>query len=1299
MKRFFCLLLMLCLALGCAVASAEQAPELPQPGDTVHGFTVKQVREMPLIGADVVLFEHDKTGAMLMYIANGDTNRVFDLTFLTRPTDNTGLPHVFEHSTLDGSEKYPSKALFFNLSNQTYNTYMNASTYSVMTTYPVASLSEAQLLKYADYYTDSCLHPTLMEDESVFREEAWRYRMPSLEDDLTIEGTVYSEMLGATTLARKAGMNAYRVTFPGSVVGLDQGGDPEFIPDMTWDSLKAYHDLFYHPSNSIAFLYGSFEDYTAFLALLDEAYAPYERADFHFVDSEYKRIESAQEASFAFPVEAGSSVDNKSMVYYYYLCPGLRDDAQEELVMNTLTDLAAADSSPLKQSLKKALPYATFGCYIDTTAPDDAICFYANNVNQEDAAVFRATVDAALQEIAQNGFAQDMVDGVMASVNMDIKLTPEGTEIGTDIIPSIAYEYATSGNPFSYMDYVEALPRMEEWNQQGLYQQAVQKWLIGNELTSLVTTYPVAGLKEEQDAALAAHLAEVKAAMSPEELQAIVDRTNAVAEEEDTSEMVSQLQAVTVASLPEEIKEYEIRDVVAEDGTRRVDAVAGVEGIGRVAIFLDAQGLQQEDIHWFKLFTDLVGELDTDAHTKDELDVLISRYLHSAEARLSLMGEDEDYHPYLRMGWIGMDEDLATSYELMYELVFGTQFTDTAKVLEKVQSVKTNLRTTINGNAYSVMLYRMFGKYNPLYRYYAYYNYLEYYSFLEQVEAMLTEQPDQALAKLQAVQSYFHNAANAMVAFAGNEASIALNSAEATAFLAKMDNRPIEPVVYELPAPADNEALVIDSSVQYNAVIADFETAGLAEYDAGLDAVTTLVQDVYLLPQLRDKYGVYSPQHGTLTDGGVYLFTYRDPNVRETFQVYEDLPAYMGQLNVDQETLDGYILSAYSYYATGSGELTGAMNAAVSTINGDPQDEALNYMRQLKSVTPEAVNASAEMYQKMVDNGVRFTAGSAGAINANAELYDSILNPFGVKDAAQVEFTDAAEGSDHYASVRFVYENMLMAPLSDTAFGVDENATVGDIMAAIYTYVGGASNAPEEARDWLAGYGIVDGSLDVNTELTEEFAINLLLQGFNVQLSTDTPEQVMTRGDLADLLQMLFDEGGDEEAADGGEEAPADDQAEAPADGQDENAAEEQVTYLFTDVAEDSEYYEAITAVVSNGLMAPRAATPTDLQVEAEFGADEPASVGDLAMVLYPMLTGRFDAEDEETALITVKAFGLIPETVGAGEGLTVKGLDDVLATLFAAMQMPYESIGQDDTQVLSRAQLAQVVYTTLLAE
>ena len=1127
MKRMLSLILALLLALGTLSALAEASParetvDLPAVGDVVYGFKALEIREFPLIGAQIVLFEHEKTGAKLTYVAKDDTNRAFQLTFATRPTNNTGLPHVFEHATLSGSEKYPSAALFMNLLYQTYNTYMNAYTTDAMTCYPVASLSEEQLLKYADYYTDSCLHPSILTDESIFRTEAWRYRMASMDDDLTLEGTVYSEMLGSYTLARAAMLNANREAFPGAAITLDYGGVPDDIPDMTWDDLKAYHDLYYHPSNCMAYLYGQFSDYTAFLALLDSAFAPYEKADFHFEDASYARISAPSETYVPYPMAAGTDTENQAQVYYYIVCPGMKDDVEQENIIDNLCSLLNASSSLLMQNLKKALPAASFSFGRELAAPDDAILFEAVNVNKEDAKLFKDTVDASLKEIAEAGFPQDMVDSITFTLSMSTKLASEETDPVNNVLHSMAYYYVTTGDPFKYLDSVDKLYSIDEMHQQGLYQQAISQWLLDPALYTLTTTYPEPGAQELKDAALAESLAEKKAAMSEEELQAIIDATNNPVQDDDASALVAQLQAVTVESLPEEVKIYDVSDVTGEDGIRRIDVTAGVDGVGVAQIYLDAQGVPQEDLHWFRLFTRLLGQLDTAEHTKEELDVLTTRYLYDKTIGIDMCGQpDGSYHPRLILEWTAMDEDLATGYDLMNELLFSTQFTDAQKLLEKVQAQKASVRNTINSNAYSIMLYRGLAVDIPMYRFYSYINFLEYYDFLNELEVMLAEDPAAVTQRFEALQSAFANNSGAICAFAGNEASIQANHALADQFLAKLGTADIVPQAYDLPVPSMREALIIDGNIQYNNVIASYDKLGLEDFDASLNVISTLVTDQLLTPILRDTYGVYTPWHGATQDGGVYLISYRDPNITETFDVYAALPKMVSQLEVDQETLDGYILNNYSSLAAGSGELSGAVSAISYVLGNVSQEEPLEYMRQLKSVTPDKVREAAALYQAAWDNGVHSTAGSMAAISAHTDLYDVILNPFNANDPTQVELTDVPKDSEIYDAVRFVFESGMMQPLTADTFGVDENATVGDFLGALFTLMGGPVNDPEGARGWLAGYGLVEEDQDLDADLTEELLCFVLVNGLGVGLSTDTPDAAVSRGDLADLMYQI----------------------------------------------------------------------------------------------------------------------------------------------------------------------------------
>lgn len=1158
MKRFLAMLLALTMLLSCMPLSLAEEPAGLQLGEVIHGFEVVEMTKFPLINADVTYFVHQKTGAELLYLANEDTNRVFELTFKTPAESDMGVPHVFEHATLSGSEKYPSKELFFNLSYQTYNTYMNASTYSMMTTYPVASLSEEQLLKYADFYTDSCLNPSIMTDESIFNTEAWRYSMDSAESDLTISGTVYSEMQGSYTLSNAAYYNLVKTLFPGANVSHVSGGIPSEIPNMTWEDVKNFHRSYYHPSNSIAFLYGSFENYERFLELLDGYYAPFEKADIDVSDHHYAPITSAQTATFDYPVEAGS--DPNSVIYYAYRIDA--ENAEEVNGVDLLSTLLGFSSFPLVEDLKAALPGANFSVGLILDTPTPAVVFSATGVDPEDAEVFKSTIEASIAKMRANGFDQEAVDSIIASFNMDIKLMPESSTLGVDMLPNIAYYWGITGDWHSYLDYIASIDRFGEWNQDGTFMALLDKHFINNANTALVVTRPAIGQKEVQDEALAASLAEKKAAMTEEEIAAIVESTKALeaGATGDAAQYVAQLQAVTVENLPEELRVYDYTDITGEDGVRRIDVAANVDGVGQVMVLLNVSELPQEYLHWFQLYTDLLCEVDTTSHTRAELASLVTRYLYDCVVKPSMPYEDQTAM-HLRAAWKAADSDMQAAYDLIAEILFDSQFTDPKRILETVSSLKTAKKTSITNNIYQSQLYRVLRISDPTQNVYQYMTDIDYYQFLDQVEQAMAEDPQFALDALQAVQALVNNSTGAISGFAGSAESAANHRPIADAFLASLDKFDVVPAVYDIPTPARAEGIIVDANVQYNLLFATFEELGMEGYTGDLDAVTSLVNDQFLTPLLRDQYGAYTIMHGAIVDGGVYMLTYRDPNIVETYSVYGMIADLLASSTFDQETLDGYILSAYSYYAQSAGELAGASSAILSIISGTPQDEALAYMKSLKSIKAEDLTKYVDMYRKLTANGVYSTAGGAGAINSNASLFESIINPFSAVDPTDVAFEDCGEEHPQYEAVRAVFENGLMAPISDTAFGVDTTATVGDQVAACYVLLGGSLN-PEEALAYLAQFGLVDAGATTATEMTRTdlvvgIASFLMAVGMNIEpaalpecadaadvpaelapyfgwavsnglMSLDAegnlaPNAPATRGDLAQMLMCFFE--------------------------------------------------------------------------------------------------------------------------------------------------------------------------------
>ena len=352
-----------------------------------------------------------------------------------------------------------------------------------------------------------------------------------------------------------------------------------------------------------------------------------------------------------------------------------------------------------------------------------------------------------------------------------------------------------------------------------------------------------------------------------------------------------------------------------------------------------------------------------------------------------------DYDPYISAGWIARDGDLNEGYDLMYELMFETQFTDTGALADNISNRQSMMKNSLGYGAYSTMLYRELGACSPDYAYNSYLTGLDAIDFYDKAAQLMESSPETVVSKLRYIQELLKNRSGAISVFAGDSDMFEENETLADAFFGKLEDHPVERQTYSFEAPAKSEALVIDSNVQYNGIVADTDTLGIDAYSADLDAVSALVLDEYLIPKLRDEYGVYTPMHSFSGDKGAYLITYSDPNIKETFEVYSKIPEFLSEYEADQETLNGYILSSYSSFAAPEGELSGAVSAVFSRLRNEPGDLRVRRMEELKSLDSEKLASYASLYAKMVENGRLFTVGGKEAINKEADLYDSVLDP------------------------------------------------------------------------------------------------------------------------------------------------------------------------------------------------------------------------------------------------------------------------------------------------------------------
>ncbi len=966
--------------------------DLPSQGDTVSGFKVKSVRDFDYINSDIITFEHEKTGAKVLYCANDDINRAFNIAFKTPAINNSGITHIFEHSTLAGSEKYPSSTLWMKMSNQSYNTFMNAMTMQDTTIYPISSLSEEQLFQLSDYYLDSVFNPMIYTDESIFDREAWHYELESADGELTVDGTVYNEMLGTKTIEQDSVMNFRKVLFPDSYSANNSGGEPKDIPEITNDDLIEYHKKYYTPSNSLTMLYGDL-DYEKFLSLLDGYFAEYEKEEIEIDFDDYSSTLGSQVEVFDYPVPLDSSGDEKSVVVYGMEC---KDMTSEEFALLEVTlDIC---TGYINTTLMEKLPGVSLSYTVDFESAKPSIVFMATGADSSLSDDFKKIVDNEISYVASYGAMPEVLSSVIESVKRAEAMSFEGENIGTSLITGIAVMWVAFDDVDFYFDYLESLLEgVDDISNKDIMTTA--KHYLMSSRSALVTTVPKAGLAEEEEQAFKQKLSEKKAKMSAEEIAEIVEKTNEyngyTGEEnaELDKELIEKLSVVNAQTLPEELPEYNITDT-EKDGVRYVTSVADIEYMGKGRIMFDVSDISEEDLHWLLLYSVLIGNVDTEKYSKEEISSRIGLYADCSADIMTVRADNENgFTPYLIFKYEGFAEKSERMFALAEQIMLKPDFSDMEHIRSLIDMYTNSIASHIKNNSYSYIISRVVGSTDTMQAYYDKINGIEIYDFFKGLSDVSDEE---ITSKLDEIKEKVANKNGACVVYAGSQDSIETHTKEAENFFRGLDSSPRQAVSYEsLKTDYESKAIVTDSAVNYNGIYAPHSVSG-SEYTGNTNVVMNYLTDRFFIPVLRDKFNAY----GILNDfdeTGLSVMTYRDPEMANTFKVYSEIPEMIKNGEITQEDLDKYILTVYSSYIMPRGELTDAYWALDDYMDGTTSEDRLQVMREMKSTSVQKVKEYGNVFENMWNDGVLFTAGNAEDVSENAHMFGEILNPFGYK--------------------------------------------------------------------------------------------------------------------------------------------------------------------------------------------------------------------------------------------------------------------------------------------------------------
>jgi hypothetical protein len=525
------------------------------------------------------------------------------------------------------------------------------------------------------------------------------------------------------------------------------------------------------------------------------------------------------------------------------------------------------------------------------------------------------------------------------------------------------------------------------------------KYIQKNNHAALVTTVPETGLAEKQAAQQEKALADLKASMSEQEIKKIVSDTKSFNEwsqrSDDKTEqkIIKDLQAVKISELPVEVKDYNIRETTITDNVRILTVDADVSETGYTMLLLDTSSVPAEKLHYLKLYSILLGQLDTELYSKAELSNQVLKLLNGTSFYLTTMPTKDwsKFTPYINISWFGLMDEYTDQLSLVREMLLNTKFTDTDTISYIVKQQIASLKNQFTNNPISLLLNRNLAVTNDCMNYSSYLSGLEYYDFLVDLAQKLQSDPNTVIKELESIQDRVLNKTNMISAFAGSKKGIEKFESSIKSIINALPAKPITAQDYsKLPKPAPNEAITLDTSVQYNMISATYEDMGI-KLNGKCIPIGLFISDNYITPKLRLEYGAYS----NIVEFGNTAFcmlSYRDPNIKETFEVYVGLPEFIKNSNITQEELDRYILKAFGARTATVGELGGATNAISQYLMGNTTEDRLQLLSEIKSTTVQDVKDMASAFENLLKKGTRSTVGSSSKIAENKSLYDSVIS-------------------------------------------------------------------------------------------------------------------------------------------------------------------------------------------------------------------------------------------------------------------------------------------------------------------
>ena len=952
-----------------------------------YGFSMTSHARIDEVDATLFDLVHEKSGARLIYLDRADENKTFAIGFKTIPTDDTGVFHIMEHSLLCGSRKFPVKDPFTELIKGSITTYLNAFTSGDKTIYPVSSKNNKAFLGLIDVYLDAVLHPLALENPFIFMQEGHRLELDG-DGQLNITGVVYNEMKGVYSSADEyADYLLTRRVSPNGTYSYDSGGNPDFIPDLTYEDFKAAHDKFYHPSNACLFLDGEV-DLDSVLPLIDSYLVEYDKRECSFeIDDGGSPITEPLIASY--PIEEEEDPTDKTRIYICHNTFRHNERFKNSALSLVCEALADSNNAPLTKKILDTGLCESFSFFSTRSYSLNALNVIFIGVKDGKEEELVKAYEKALAEVLADGIPNENLESALGRREFHVRESDFGTyPAGMVYMSSCLESVFFDEKPEESLEYEDLLVFLREKLNTGYYEELIKEVLASP--SAKLFLHPDNTFAEKKEEELLATLDVMLRDMSEEKKASLIRESELFAKWQQTPNTDEEL--ACIPTLAREDLKTEPRKIATDistfDGCDIISHPLHTGGISYPELFFDISDAAPEDLPYVRLFSDMLSEWDTEKGSVTSFRNRVKKHLGAFYITPHPTKNKDQVKLYLALKLSCLEKEKDTALELIHEHLYSTLFTDKALLTKNVKQLYTFSVESIvsRGDAFAMM--RDAAKHS---RFEALSEKIfghSYHLFIKELSENIEKRADDVLSRFEAIRDkYFRRERLTVgitepcgVEFAKNIISVIKNGGQKAG---ACEINTLEKM---------NEGIVAPVTISFAARTGNLNEIGENLYTGAFALLSNIISFELLWEEIRSKMGAYDTGFTAKPNSGtVGCYSFRDPSPKNSISFFRNIKDEIDGFLANSPSLLKYIIGVIGSSDTVSTPRNDGSNATRHYLAGKTHEDIAKTRNECLEATEDDLRRLSDIIGKVMEKSTFTVVGPRDTLE-NLDGIEAILD-------------------------------------------------------------------------------------------------------------------------------------------------------------------------------------------------------------------------------------------------------------------------------------------------------------------